>query len=59
MVTAATLRRRAKRELEAQKKRRKNRWEMIGGVLMMSFVIITGGVTFFLWIFAETIWPIK
>ncbi len=59
MVTAATLARRAKRELEAQKKRRQERWEMVGGILTASFVGVAYAVIMFVWIFADRIWPIK
>ncbi len=51
--------RRAKREREDLERKRKSRWEMIGGVLLMMFVVIGYGATFGVWIFAERIWPIR
>ncbi len=49
----------AKREAEAKKKRRNERWEKVGGYLVVGFVVSSYLAIMFVWIFAETIWPMR
>lgn len=48
-----------RRKAETLEKRRKERWETIGGYLVAGGVGIGYAAIFAVWIFADAIWPVR